>query len=293
MMLIALMMLVLILMIVMTVLVLVTAAVPMLMRVYHLPMIAATSVLVGTIGLNSIPLSMPVMRVRAPLVSAGDVVTMQHPHDVQVAQQSEDRSPQHHQRVFDDGEAKDAVGGLQEELQGDYPDNGHVDKRSQRLHLLVPEGQVLGTLLVALVDGVEGDDVCGDVGEEVEGVGEDGDGVRVVSAQELDRHEEQRNEGDLPQLRNHHSVLFVHYNNNNSPLSNGTLRISFPFIHNSLFLELRKTIDLLENNSPRAQHQTKDGNVGGIGDGPQQDALPEVALIFSLVSTIESPGILL
>jgi hypothetical protein len=46
----------------------------------------------------------------------------------------------------------------------------------------------------------------------MEGVGEDGDRVRIVSSEEFDGHEDQGDYGDLSQFRNYDAVLFVHYN---------------------------------------------------------------------------------
>lgn len=157
---------------------------------------------------------------RASMVSAGVFVAVKHAHDVEVTEKPEDGGAQHDQRLLDNCRVENAVSGLEEELEGDDPDDGDVDERSQRLHLLVAEGEHPRALLVALVDGVERDDIGGHVGEQVEGICEDGDGVRVVAAEELDGHEDEGDHRDLPQFRDDDAVLTLHnnYNSHSNPV---------------------------------------------------------------------------
>lgn len=53
----------------------------------------------------------------------------------------------------------DAVGGLDEELDGDKPDDSDVDEGAEGLHLVVAKGHEGGGDAVAEEDGLERDDV--------------------------------------------------------------------------------------------------------------------------------------
>jgi len=153
-----------------------------------------------------------VVRMRASMMSARMLVAVQNPHDVEIAEQAKDRSSQHDLRLLDYLPVENSASGLDGQLESDQPDDRHIYQRSQGLHLFVAEGEGLGTRLVTLVDCVQRDHVGRDVREEMEGVGEDGDRVRIVSSEEFDGHEDQGDDGDLAQFRNYDAVLFVHYN---------------------------------------------------------------------------------
>lgn len=171
---IVLMLVMLMLMVVLIVLMLTVMSMLVLMMLMVVVLELQMSMFVVILFAAEVGAAVTVVGMRAAVMSSV-FVAVQNLHDVAVAEQTEDRRPQHNQRLFYYFLVEDAIGGLHEQLDGDHPDDGDVDERSKRLHLLVAEGEVTGTDLVALVDGVERDGVGGDVGEQMEGVGEDGD----------------------------------------------------------------------------------------------------------------------
>ena len=72
----------------------------------------------------------------------------------------------------------------------DQPYHEHWDCGSQDLRSVPSEGHLFGLRSRRHPDGEQGDGEGGDVGEEVRGVGGDGQGVAEHSTHHLGRHEE-------------------------------------------------------------------------------------------------------
>ncbi|CAM5999135.1 unnamed protein product [Sphagnum balticum] len=139
-------------------------------------------------------------------------VRMQHPEDIQIAAESKDGGEKHVSGFFNGIVIDDPACGFEEKKDGDYPNDCDVEECAEGLYLFVTEGEVGRTGPVAHVDSPEGDHVAEHIGEEVEGVGHDGDGVRVVSPEYFHAHECQGDEGDLFELPDHYLVLTLHEN---------------------------------------------------------------------------------
>ena len=119
-------------------------------------------------------------------------VVVQDLHDDEVADEAEDAGDEHVQRFIDCFHVYHAPGGLHEKLGGYDVYYCHVDEGSQGLRFFPAEGELLGGVGAgAEPDCAEGDEVGEDIGEKVEGVGEDGDGVGEVTTDEFDGHEEE------------------------------------------------------------------------------------------------------
>lgn len=165
-------------------------------------------VLVSLMG--AVVVSFVAVAVGASLVSPYQFVGVEHPHHVEVAEEAEDGGGEHVGGLFHHFLVDYPGGSFEEQLERHHPDNPHAYECPQRLELLVAEGQMLGGDLVAHEDCREGDHVAGDIREEVEGVGEDGDGVGVVAPRDLYEHEDEGGDGYLFELEDDGLVFRVH-----------------------------------------------------------------------------------
>lgn len=123
------------------------------------------------------------MWVRAIMMSSCIFISVEDIEDVEVANQSEDRSEQHKSRLFDYLLMDDSTCCFNEKFHSYYPNDSHVQKCSQRLHFFVSECQSLGTLLIAHEDGEKWDHIGKYIREEMEGIGEDCDRVSIVPSE--------------------------------------------------------------------------------------------------------------
>lgn len=138
----------------------------------------------------SVAMFMPMsVSMRTPSMSSMRVI-VQDLHDDEVADETEDTGEEHEQWFIDRFLVKHALGSLNEKF-GSYDiDDRHVDECSQGLSLFPPECELFGRVRTgAQPDSSQGDEIGEDVREEMEGIGEDGDGVGEVAANKLDGHE--------------------------------------------------------------------------------------------------------
>lgn len=103
---------------------------------------------------------MLMVRMRTAMMSSCVFVSMQDIQNVQVANQSEDRSDQHiswflHYLLMDD-----STRCFNEKLHSYDPNDSYIQKSSQRLHFFISECEPFGTLLIAHEDSEERDHIC-------------------------------------------------------------------------------------------------------------------------------------
>lgn len=92
-----------------------------------------------------------IVSMRAPSVTSMTVL-VQNGHDAKVTSQSEDRSPEHKDRLFYNRTIDDPLRCLEEQLSSDKPDDGYVCQCSKWLQFLIAKGKQPWALSVAHED---------------------------------------------------------------------------------------------------------------------------------------------
>lgn len=100
------------------------------------------------------------MIMRAIMVSSSMHIAMQDIHDKQVAAQSNKRCQQHIGWLFNNRLPEKSLGSFHEQFRSYKPNDAHIDKRSERLQFLVPEGKTFWTHAIGHENSDKRDDVC-------------------------------------------------------------------------------------------------------------------------------------